>query len=84
MLCSGCDGCCVFCLYCEAWSCRCSCMGCVSVSSCRWCRFVSYVHPAAVLNAAFYMTCSLLMLVEDARGDRMEEAYSRAGLITAL
>ena len=34
-LCGGCDGCCVFCLYCEAWSCRCSCMGSVSVSSCR-------------------------------------------------
>ena len=31
-LCRGCDGCCVFCLYCEAWSCRCSCMGSVSVS----------------------------------------------------
>ena len=30
------------------------------------------------------MTCSLLMLVEDTRGDHMEEAYSRAGLITAL
>ena len=38
----------------------------------------------AVLNAAFCMTCSLLMLVEDTRGDHMEEAYSRAGLITAL
>ena len=25
-----------------------------------------------------------VMLVEDARGDHMEEAYSRAGLITAL
>ena len=25
-----------------------------------------------------------LMLFEDARGDHMEEAYSRAGLITAL
>ena len=34
MLCSGCDGCCVFCLYCDAWSCRCSCMGSVSVSQC--------------------------------------------------
>ena len=33
-LCRGCDGCCVFCLYCEAWSCMCSCMGSVSVSSC--------------------------------------------------
>ena len=34
-LCRGCDGCCVFCLFCEAWSCRCSCMGSVSVSSIR-------------------------------------------------
>ena len=42
------------------------------------------VHPVAVLNAAFCMTCSLLMLVDDARGDHMEEAYSRAGLITTL
>ena len=82
--CSVCDGCCVFCLYCEAWSCRCSCMGSVSVSSCRCCMFVSCVHPVAVLNAAFCMTCSLLMLVEDAIGDHTEEAYSRAGLITAL
>ena len=56
-------------------------MGSVSVSSCRSCMFVSYVHPVAVLNAAFCMTCSLLMLVEDARNDHMEEAYSRAGLI---
>ena len=40
--------------------------------------------PVAVLNAAFCMTCSLLMLAEDAIGDHTEEAYSRAGLITAL
>ena len=46
--------------------------------------FVSCVHPVAVLNAAFCMTCRLLRLVEDARGDHMEEAYSRTGLITAL
>ena len=46
--------------------------------------FVSCVHPVAVLNAAFCMTCSLLMLVEDAISDHTEEAYSRAGLITAL
>ena len=64
-------------------------MGSVSVSSCRCCMFVSCVHPVAVLNAAFCMTCSLLMLVEDAIGDHAigdhtEEAYSRAGLITAL
>ena len=36
------------------------------------------VYPVAVLNAAFCMTCSLLMLVEDAIGDHTEEAYSRA------
>ena len=38
----------------------------------------------AVLNDALSMTCSLLMLVEDTIGDHTEEAYSRAGLITAL
>ena len=61
-------------------------MGSVSVSSCRCCMFVSCVHPVVVLNAAFCMTCScsLLMLVEDAIADQTEEAYSRAGLITAL
>ena len=62
----------------------CSCMGSVSVLSCRCCMFVSCVHSVAVLNTAFCMTCSLLMLVEDGRGDHMEEAYSRAGLMTAL
>ena len=40
-------------------------MGSVSVSSCRCCMFVSCVHPVAVLNSAFCMTCSLLMLVEE-------------------
>ena len=83
-LCKGCDGCCVFCLYCGAWSCRCSCMGSMSVSSCICCMFVSCVHPVAVLNAAFCMTCSLLMLVEDATSDHLKEAYSRASLMTAL
>ena len=77
----GCDGCCVFCLYCDAWSCRCLCMGSMSVLSCRCWMCVS---PLTVLNAAFCMTCSLLMLVEDARGDHMEEAYSRTGLMNAL
>ena len=68
-----------FCLYCDAWSCSCSRMGSMSVLSFRCCMFV---HPVAVLNAVFCMTCSLVMLVEDARGDHMEEAYSRAGLMT--
>ena len=76
------DGCCVFCLYCDAWSCRCSCMRSMSLSSCRCCMFVSCVHPVAVLNAAFCMTCSLLMRMQEA--DHLEEVYSRAGLLTAL
>ena len=59
-------------------------MGSVSVSSCICCMFVSCVHPVAVLNDAYCMTCSLFMLVEHARGDYMEEAYSRAGLIIVL
>ena len=53
-------------------------MGSISVSSCSCCMFVSCVHPVAVLNAAFCMTCSLLMLVKDERSDHVEEAYSRA------
>ena len=43
-------------------------MGSMSVSSCICCMFVSCVHHVAVLNATFFMTCSLLMLVEDASG----------------
>ena len=35
---------------------------------------LSCVHPVAVLNPAFCMTCSLLKLVDDARDDHMEEA----------
>ena len=46
--------------------------------------FVSCVHPVTFLSVVFCMACSRLMLVEDARGDHMEEAYSRAGLITTL
>ena len=61
-LCKGCDECCIFCLYCEAWSCMCSCMGNVSVSSCICCMRASCVHHVAVLNTA------LLMLVEHAIG----------------
>ena len=76
-VCRGCDGCYVFCLYNEAWSCRCLCMGSVSVSLCRCCMFVACVHTVAVLNAAFCMTCRLLMLVEGARAEHMKETYSR-------
>ena len=56
-------------------------MGSMSVSSSRCCMFVSCVHHVTVLNV-FCMTCSLLMLVEDARGDHMEEAQH--DVITAL
>ena len=59
-------------------------MGSVSVSLCICCMFVFCVHSVAVLNAAFCMTYSLLMLVEVAIGNHIEEAYSRVGLITAL
>ena len=48
------------------------------------CMFVSCVHPVAVLNTAICMTCSLVILVEDERGDHMERAYSIACLMTAL
>ena len=51
-------------------------MGSMSVSSCRCRMFLSCVHPVAVLNAAFCMTCILLILVEDATGDHMEEAQN--------
>ena len=46
-------------------------MGSMSFLSCKCCMFVSCVHPVTVLNVAFYMTCSLLMLVDDARGEHM-------------
>ena len=49
-------------------------MGSMSVLSCICCMFVSCVHPVAVLNAAYDVTCSLVILVEDARGDHMEES----------
>ena len=53
----------------------------MSVLSCSCCMFVSCVHPMAVLHDLQFV---MLMLVEDAIGDHTEEAYSRAGLITAL
>ena len=37
--------------------------GGMSVSSCICCMFVSCVHPVAVLNAAFCITCSLLIII---------------------
>ena len=59
-------------------------MGSVSVSSCICCMFVSCMNHVAVLNAAFCITFSLLMLAEDARGDHIEEVYSRTSFMAAL
>ena len=72
-VCKGSDRCCVSCLYWEILAFRRADVVCLSCE-----------YPVAVLNAAFCMTCSLLMLVEDARSDHMKEAYSRACLMTAL
>ena len=42
-----------FCLYCDTRSCRRSCMGSMSVSSCSVvCLCCLCMHPVAVLNAA--------------------------------
>ena len=74
----------VFCLNFMAWTCRCSRMGSISVSSCICCMLVSCVYSMAVFNVAFCMTCSLFRMVEDTRGDHMEDAYFRVGIMTAL
>ena len=57
----------------------------LSVEVC--CMFVygmCWLHYEAVLNAALCMTCSLFMPVEDARGDHIEESYSRVGISFCL
>ena len=56
-------------------------MGSMSVSSCRCCMYMSCVHP---VHPLFGMTSSLFMLVEDPRGNHMEDAYFTAGSMTAL
>ena len=58
--------------------------GSMCVSSCRWCVFVSVVHPVAILSAVFCVICSLLMFVSDAIGDHMVETYSSMGLVMVL
>ena len=56
----------------------------VCASLCRYCVFVSVVHPVAILIAVFCVICSLLMFVSDASGDHIVETYSSMGLIMAL
>ena len=44
--------------------------------------YVCVLCVSCVSSQCFILhSCSLLMLVEDARGDHMEEVYPRAGLI---
>ena len=45
---------------------------------------VSCVHPVALLSAVFCIICSLSILVSDALGDHMVEAYSSTGLVMAM
>ena len=59
-----------FLFYCDAWSCRSSCMGSMSVSSCR-------CLCASCSSSQFCMSCSLLMQVENARGDHMSPSHSQ-------
>ena len=42
------------------------------------------VHPVAILRAVFCIICSMYMLVSDALGNHMVEAYSSKGLVIAL
>ena len=59
-------------------------MGSMCVSSCRWCVFVSVVHPVAILSAVFCVICSLLKFVSYTSSDNMVETYSNIGLVMAL
>ena len=45
---------------------------------------VSCVHPVAIPRAVYCTICSLSMLVSDALGDHMVEAYSSTGLVMAF
>ena len=76
----------VFVFICDVCSWRCSFMGIVCVSSCRYCVFVSVVHQVAILSAGYCVICSLLMFVSDASGDHiyMVDTYSSMGLVMAL
>ena len=58
MLCSECD---VFCLYLEAWSFRCSCIGSVSVSSCRCCMFVCILWQFIVSKALLISSATVIV-----------------------
>ena len=48
------------------------------------CMFVHCVHSVTVFNVAFYLICSLLMLVEDVRGNQMYLVCSHKRLLMFL
>ena len=58
--------------------------GSIFVSVCKWCTFVSSVHPVIVRSAEFYIVCNLFEFVFDMIGDQIVLAYSRMGLIIVL
>ena len=82
----GCDGCCIYVCFVRRGvaGARVFEVGVFRHAYVVYLCLVSCVHSVTILNDAFYMTSSLLMLVEDARGDHIEETYSRAGLMTVL
>ena len=48
------------------------------------CFVVQMLYVCVLCASCGSSQCCILMLVEDARGGHIEEAYSRAGLLTAL
>ena len=42
------------------------------------------MHPVAILRAVFCTICSLSVLVSDALGDHMADAYSSTSLVMTL
>ena len=69
------------CLNCDPWSFMCISMGSIFVSVCRWCVFVSSVHPVIARSAEFCIVCNLFLFVFDMMGDQIVLAYSKMGLI---
>ena len=76
------SGSCAFCRNCDPWSFMCVSMGRIFVSVCRWCTFVSSVHPVIVRSAEFCIVCNLFVF--DMKGDQIVLAYSRMGLTIVL
>ena len=83
--CNVCSGSCACCLnYCGPWSFMCVSLGSIFIHVCRWCVFVSSVHPVIVRSAESCIVCNLFMFVFDMMGDQIVMAYSRMGLIIVL